>query len=148
LSLIKARPYQGQKKGADEGVDGVMYFQDIDIKNPQRTVAEKIVVQVKSGKVQVKDIRELKTVVDNQNAVMGIFITLEEPTQPMKTEAVTAGSYQRKHPDFKIKYPKIQIRTIRELLDSQGIEYPQTNPDVTFRKATRHRKDAEQLELI
>ena len=143
LSLIKARPYQGQKKGADEGVDGVIYFKD---KDPQtnKPTTEKIVVQVKSGKVGLKDIKELRTTVENQNAVIGVFITLEPPTQPMITEAVKGGSYQR----FQMKYPKIQIRTIAELLSGKRIEYPQTVIDATFKKAERATQKDEQLELL
>lgn len=144
LSLIRARPYQGKKKGADEGVDGVIYFQDIDPEKPKKPVTQKIIVQVKSGRVSVKDIRELKTVVDNQNAVIGVFITLESPTKPMITEAATAGIFQR----FQATYPKIQIRMIKELLEGRGIEYPQTNIDLTFKKAVRRSKSGDQLELL
>lgn len=144
LSLIKARPYQGKKKGADEGVDGVIYFQDVDPEKPRKPVTQKIIVQVKSGKVGVKDIRELKSVVESQKAVIGVFITLLPPTRPMETEAIKAGTFQR----FAAKYPKIQIRTIKELLDGFAIEYPQTPVDLTFRRATRHETKEKQLELI
>jgi site-specific DNA-methyltransferase (adenine-specific) len=131
LSLVKARPVQEKKKGADEGVDGVIYFQDIDL--PKKDVVRKIVVQVKSGKVSVKDIRELKTVVENQKAVIGAFITLESPTTPMVTEAAKAGYYER----WNKKYPKIQILTIEELLEDKEIEYPQSPIDITFKKAEK-----------
>ena len=48
---------------------------------------------------------------------MGLFITLEEPTGPMRTEAVSAGFY---HSDLWQKdYPKIQLRTVVELLAGQ-----------------------------
>lgn len=143
LSLIKARPYQGQKKGADEGVDGVIFFQDIDPKT-NKSITQKIVVQVKSGNVGLKDIKELRTTVENQNAVIGVFITLDSPTKPMITEAVKAGSYQR----FQAKYPKIQICTIAELLSGKRIEYPQTVIDATFKKAERATQKDEQLELL
>ena len=136
LSLIRARPYQGKKKGADEGVDGVIYYQDVDPDNPKKLLARKIVVQVKSGKVSVKDIRELKSVVDSQDAVIGVFITLNRPTQPMVKEAAAAGRFQWLHVAH-TTYPRIQIRTIEELLAGHGIEYPQTPIDVTFRRAAR-----------
>ena len=130
LSLIKARPVAGKKKGADKGVDGVIYFQDIDLDKPRKKITQKIVVQVKSGKVSVKDIRELKTVVENQKAIIGVFITLNNPTKPMITEAVTAGYYER----WTQRYPKIQIRTIKELLQGKGIEFPRTPINITFKK--------------
>ena len=146
LSLIRARPYQGKKKGADEGVDGVIYYQDVDPDKPKKTLTRKIVVQVKSGKVSVRDIRELKSVVETQEAVIGVFITLNPPTQPMVKEAATAGCFQWLHVTH-TTYPKIQIRTIEELLSGQGIEYPQTPVDVTFRRAERAAPQSQQLEI-
>ncbi|MBI1926403.1 restriction endonuclease [Candidatus Poribacteria bacterium] len=143
LSLIKARPYQGRKKGADEGIDGVIYFQDVD-SHSRKEITQKIIVQVKSGHVSVRDIRELRGVVEKQKGVIGVLITLEPPTGPMITEAVTAGTFQR----FQAKYPKIQLRTIQELLEGHGIESPQTNRDLTFKKAERHNPAGEQLELM
>ena len=146
LSLIRARPYQGKKKGADEGVDGMIYYQDVDPDNPKKTLTRKIVVQVKSGKVSVRDIRELKSVVETQDAVIGVFITLNPPTQPMVKEAATAGRFQWLHVTH-TTYPKIQIRTIKELLAGHGIEYPQTPVDVTFRRAERAALPSQQLEI-
>ena len=146
LSLIRARPYQGKKKGADEGVDGVIYYQDVDPDKPKKTLTRKIVVQVKSGKVSVRDIRELKSVVETQDAVIGIFITLNPPTQPMVKEAATAGRFQWLHVT-PTTYPKIQIRTIEELLAGNSIEYPQTPVDVTFRRAERAARQSQQLEI-
>jgi site-specific DNA-methyltransferase (adenine-specific) len=146
LSLVRARPYQGKKKGADEGVDGLIYYQDVDPDTPKKTLTRKIVVQVKSGKVSVKDIRELKAVVKNQDAVIGVFITLNPPTQPMIKEAATAGRFQWLHVEHPT-YPRIQIRTIQELLEGHSIEYPQTLDDVTFRKAERATPQNQQLPL-
>ena len=146
LSLIRARPYQEKKKGADEGVDGLIYYQDVDPDNPKKTLTRKIVVQVKSGKVSVRDIRELKSVVDSQDAVIGVFITLNPPTRPMVKEAATAGRFQWLHATH-TTYPKIQIRTIEELLAGNSIEYPQTPVDVTFRRAERAARQSQQLEI-
>ena len=146
LSLIRARPYQEKKKGADQGVDGVIYYQDVDPDNTKKTLTRKIVVQVKSGKVSVKDIRELKSVVENQGAVIGVFITLNTPTQPMLKEATAAGRFQWLHVKD-TTYPKIQIRTIQELLNGRGIEYPRTPTDITFRKAKRAARKGQQLEF-
>ena len=146
LSLIRARPYQGKKKGADEGVDGVIYYQDVDPDNPKKALTRKIVIQVKSGKVSVKDIRELKAVVKNQDAVIGVFITLNPPTGPMLKEATTAGRFHWLHVEHPT-YPRIQIRTIQELLEGHGIEYPQIPDDVTFRRAERGTPQNQQLPL-
>ena len=74
-------------------------------------------VQVKSG-----DIRDLRATVERENAAMGVFVTLEEPSRQMKTEAVSAGYYHS--PGWDKDYPKIQILTIEELLDGKTIEMP------------------------
>ncbi len=146
LSLIRARPYQGKKKGADEGVDGLIYYQDVDPDTPKKTLTRKMVVQVKSGKVSVKDIRELKAVVKNQDAVIGVFITLNPPTGPMLKEAATAGRFQWLHVEHPT-YPRIQIRTIQGLLEGHGIEYPQIPDDITFRRAGQATPQNQQLSL-
>jgi Restriction endonuclease len=72
LSLVRARPLGGKpgskvgKKGADKGIDGIINF------------------QVKSGNVKRGDIGELRGTIEREDAAMGVFITLEEPTKPMK----------------------------------------------------------------
>ena len=55
VSLLEALPREEGKKGADRGIDGVVFFLD----GPKRT-AQKAIVQVKSGKVSSPHIRDLK----------------------------------------------------------------------------------------
>jgi len=119
LSLIEAQPLGEKKKGADKGIDGVITFSD---ERPTR--AKRAVVQVKSGHVHVKDIRELKDIA-SRNA-MGVFITLEPPTREMQTEAVSAGYYHS--PLWERDYPKIQILTIEELLAGKTVDMPPVIP--------------------
>jgi len=119
LSLIEAQPLGEKKKGADKGIDGVITFPD---ERPTR--AKRAVVQVKSGHVHVKDIRELKDIA-SRNA-MGIFITLEPPTREMQTEAMSAGYYHS--PLWERDYPKIQILTIEELLAGKTVDIPSAHP--------------------
>lgn len=120
LSLAKARPAAGKKKGADGGVDGIMFLRD-----EYKKKAKKIVVQVKSGHVGVSQIRDLCAVVEREKAPMGFFITLEPPTKPMLKETVSAGYYHS--PAFQQDYQKIQIRTIRQLFDGQAFDKPPTD---------------------
>lgn len=115
LSLIDARPYGDKKKGADTGIDGYSYFNDGGKTN-------KVVVQVKSGNVSVNQIRDLISVVDRENASMGFFITLEEPTRPMKEEATKKGFYTD---SFGNQYQKVQILTIEELFNGKKPDMPQ-----------------------
>ncbi|MCS6951202.1 MAG: restriction endonuclease, partial [bacterium] len=104
IGLIpRARPYQ-QKKGADTGIDGVLYFQD----DPRD--AKKALIQVKSGKVSVKDIREFAQVVKREQATLGLFLTLEPPTEPMIREAEREGYYTT--PLGNRLLPRLQVRTV------------------------------------
>jgi hypothetical protein len=125
VSLVNAVPYGGKKKGADSGIDGHIYFK------PDGRTAEKAIVSVKGGdNVQVSMIRDLAHVVDRESAKIGVFITLAEPTAPMKTEAVKAGYYET---DFG-KYPKIRILTIKELFEGKQPAIPLVEP-TAFKKA-------------
>jgi len=89
----------------------------------------------------------LKGVVEREEAQIGAFITLQEPTKPMQKEALSAGFY--KSPSGR-PYPKIQILTIEDLIyGNKNIERPTKVAinDVTFKKAKRHIYKGEQGEL-
>ena len=118
MSLLEALPReQDRRKGADRGIDGVVHFID----GPRRAT-RKAIVQVKSGSVSSPHIRDLKGTVEREKAALGLFITLEEPTSAMRTEAVSAGFY---HSDvWQRDYPKIQVRTIADLLDGNTFDLP------------------------
>lgn len=127
VSLVNAVPYGGKKRGADTGIDGHIYFK------PDGKTTEKAIVSVKGGgTVSVPMIRDLGHVVDREKAKVGVFITLAEPTGPMRTEAVKAGFYQTDYG----KFPKIQILTIAELFAGKKPELPWLDPGA-FRKAAR-----------
>ena len=79
-------------------------------------------IQVKSGKVKSGDIRDLRGTMERENAPISVFITLENPSSQMISEAYEAGFYQ----SFTgaTKFPKIQIITIEELLHGAEIKMP------------------------
>lgn len=135
LSLINARPYQDKKKGSDTGIDGFIYFQD------EKGKVQKVIVQVKSGHVSVKDIRDLGHVIDREGSEIGVFITLESPTKPMITEAVQKGFYKSQ---LGKQYPKLQIKTIDELLKDDRLDLPTTH--ISHKKAQPSDK-SEQIKL-
>lgn len=144
LSLINARPVDQKKKGADKGIDGVKYVSLTP--TAKKTDLVKMIVQVKSGHVSIRDMREFRTVMDNAKARMGAFLTLEKPTGPMIKEALTAGYYK---PDVvgATSYPKIQILTIEELLNGKKLQIP-IHEDMTYKKAERvEEKPKENLEF-
>jgi hypothetical protein len=131
LGLVVARPVE-QKKGADRGIDGRLFFHDEGAGGKTK----QIIFSVKSGHVTAKDLRDLRGVVEREKAQIGVLITLEEPTKPMRTEAAGAGFYDS--PGWKKKYPRIQIITVAELLDGKGINCPPSrHGNVTFKKAPK-----------
>ncbi len=132
LGLVDARPAGGQKKGADKGVDGYIYFFDDDSGQ-----AKKIVVQVKGGHVTASQIRDLIGVLEQQEAQVGAFITLQQPTGPMKKSAAEAGFYDP--PGLLPPVPRLQILTIEELLAGRKLDYPKVAV-ATFKKAPRQTK--------
>jgi site-specific DNA-methyltransferase (adenine-specific) len=87
LGLVGARPAQG-KKGADAGIDGRLFFFDVGA-SPKQAI-----LSVKAGKVQVGYLRDLIGVLDREKAQIGVLISLNQPTQPMRQEAASAGFYE------------------------------------------------------
>jgi DNA modification methylase len=142
LTLVGAMPQGGvQKKGADKGVDGVITFTGADGK------PETCIVSVKSGGVGAAMIDQLRGAMEAHRAAMGLFVTLEEPTGPMKAGAAAAGYY---HSAVSGKdYPRVQIFSIRELLE-EGRK-PQLPLLIlpTYQRAERIRaKAADQAEMF
>lgn len=138
LSLVQAKPLGGAggskegKKGSDKGIDGVIHFLET-AKETQRAL-----VQVKSGHVKSGDIRDLRGVVEREEAAFGIFITLEEPSRDMITEAVSAGYYRHKFTGE--EFPKVQILSVEDLLNGKTIKMPRSYIGQTFKKAKAEKK--------
>ena len=140
LDLVGARPVE-EKKGADKGIDGKIIFQG---EEPGKF--ETVIISVKAGNLMAHYIRDLRGVVDREKAAIGVLISMEDPTKPMRTEAVTAGFFETRHWG---KFPKIQLLTIAELLAKKKIDMPPIRQvDKTFKKAEKFRgMDGEQSEI-
>ncbi len=139
LSLVGARPLrEGDGKGADRGVDGLLYFYE------SKDDRANIIVQVKGGGVKRDDIATLLGDVNNQKAAGGVLITLEKASKPMVKEAIEAGKYKTKHFG---EHHKIQILTVEGLLaGKERLDAPtQANP---FAKAEREGKAEKQAEML
>lgn len=140
-SLVNAQPYQGKKKGADWGTDGLIFFQD------DESGAKKIIISVKGGESVTRTmIADLKNTVEREKAEIGLFVTLAEVTKPMITEAVSAGFYQS--PTMG-EFPKIQILTIADLLSGKAKpHYPDlSRGGLSFKKAKIEEQRAAQNKL-
>jgi site-specific DNA-methyltransferase (adenine-specific) len=134
LGLVGARPVD-QKKGADHGVDGRLFFHD-----DASGKSKQVIISVKGGQhTSVSQVRDLIGVIEREKADIGVFLTMEEPTKPMRAEAAEAGFYDS--PGWNQKYPRLQILTIAELLQGKGIEMPPIRQvNMTYKKATRERE--------
>jgi site-specific DNA-methyltransferase (adenine-specific) len=136
--LVNAQPYQGGRKGADRGIDGLLYIE-------VGKGTEKVIVQVKGGAhVSRANIATLKGDVDREKAAVGLFVTLAEPTREMLKEATAAGHYES---PFHGAVPKIQILTVEALLNGTKPQLPDLSRGAqTFKKAKRDEKDAKKAQ--
>jgi hypothetical protein len=98
--------------------------------------SKQIIFSVKAGHTQVSHIRDLRGVIEREQAEIGVLVTMEEPSKPMLKEAAEAGFYKSEavHKDF----PRLQILTINQLLNGAIVEYPRLL-DATFKQAPKAR---------
>jgi len=127
LGLVGARRNE-QRRGRDQGIDGRLFFHD----ETESGRTKQIILSVKSGHVSVKDVRDLRGVIEREKAEIGALLTLEEATKPMEAEAAAADFYKSRFGAF----PKLQVRTIAQLLEGKGLDYPHV-PNVTFKRAPK-----------
>lgn len=95
-----------QKKVADKGIDGQLYFET-------KTDLRSMVLSVKGGVIRPTDIRDLRGVLEREEVEMAGFISMKEPTKAMREEAARAGMYEYGG----VSYPRIQLLTIREVVE-------------------------------
>jgi hypothetical protein len=111
-----------QKAGADKGIDGIAYFLIDNDTNG------KVVFQAKSGNKPTRNwIATLNSDRQREEAEIGILITLEEPTGPMRKEAFAAGKYNP--PMLNRIDDRIQIVSVAELLDGKRVDLPTWRDD-------------------
>ena len=138
---ICARPVE-ERKGADRGIDGKLYFH---VNTSGKT--QQIIFSVKAGQnINVAHVRDLRGVIEREKAAIGVLITMEEPTKPMLNEAAEAGFYKFESAYDTGTYPRIQILTIEKLMNGAQVAYPRLLVD-TFKKAPKARAAVEQLTL-
>jgi len=132
LGLVGARSAE-KKKGADRGIDGRLYFHDEADSKKAKT--KQIIISVKSGeKVTVSHLRDLRGVIDREDAEMGVLISMAKTTRDMRKEAASAGFYKSPWG----KHPRLQLLTIEELLSGKAIDYPPSEQvNVTLKRAPK-----------
>ncbi len=119
------------KKVGDGGYDGYLtLYRDAKKKDV-------VLVEVKSGSVNVGDLRKFIYVVEHEKAEIGVWVCFaDQVTRGMESLARQAGYYDQEA--FGTKFPRIQILTVEDLLEGKTVAHP--NPamfNVTFKKAFR-----------
>jgi len=115
VSLVNGEP--NQKQVGDKGVDGrIRFFADKD-------QFGQALVSVKGGKqLNPAMVRDLVGTVQQQNAEMGLLITMGEPTRGMVEVAKGSGTYVL--PMTGNHYPKVQIISVADLLAHKQPKLP------------------------
>ena len=92
---MDANPYQGKKKGADGGIDGLTFFED------EKGKPKRVIVSVKGGEnVTLTMLKDLIATVQGKKAAIGLFVTLSalqdfewvgERSRPPRWNRITAS---------------------------------------------------------
>jgi len=139
VSLLEGQPFKS-KGGGDRGVDGLLYFKDFEDN------FHRIIIQVKGGGYHLKDVKELKSTMDAENAPLGVFLALKPPSSGMISYAASLGKW--KIPGSSKEYPVMQILTIEDYYNGIRPDLPDTSE--TLKKAKREIRETEkqgELEL-
>jgi site-specific DNA-methyltransferase (adenine-specific) len=129
VSMVDAMPFGGKKKGADGGIDGVIYFK------PDGKRTDKALVSVKGGDhVGVQMIRDLHSAMERERAPIGVFLTKALPTAAMEREAAAVGRFADA---WGRTYPRLQIITLAELFRGAKPQIPYVDPGHAFRRTGR-----------
>jgi DNA modification methylase len=109
-AVERAGGFPMQKKVADKGIDGRMYFET-------RDAMREMVISVKGGaSVRPAEIRELRGVLEREdNAELAGFISLAEPSKAMRQEGSRAGKYCYNE----VEYDRIQFLTVKDMLEDK-----------------------------
>lgn len=105
--------FTNNKTSGDQGVDGRLYF------GPKSDLRS-MVLSVKGGHLSPQFVRELRGTLERDGTEMAGFLCLNEPTKGMVTEAAKAGMFTYDG----ASYPRMQIRTVQELLDGKAFDTP------------------------
>lgn len=142
LEEVEATPPSGgrtKKRGADRGIDGVITWTD------GKDMVQRCLISVKSGHTGVAHLHALRGVIEREGAAMGLLVTLEPPTKPMRDEAAGAGRYKPEGVNMTKDFPRLQIATVEQLLEGH-------DPDLPRWRSSPHKEaqaiDEEQAELL
>ena len=107
-----------------------------------------VLIDVDRPPVTPVEVQDLRGVVEREEAAIGVFLTLEPPTGPMRKEAAEAGFYETQTVG-RSKHPRLQILTIEDLLAGKKIDMPPAQDIRSFKQAPKAKgKKKEQAGLF
>jgi len=118
LSLLRGQPHGRKeeiKRGADRGIDGLIYFATGKNKTGFAIVSVK-----GTAKVNPEMIRELSGTVSQEKAQLGIFVSLVQASAQMRAAASALSDVDL---DGHL-YPRIQMFTVQQLIDGARPQLP------------------------
>ncbi len=110
LDRIGARRLPVSKRGVDPGIGGQL-----------ETPAGHVLVQVESGRVGARHVRELLEGVEREGAARGILLTLDKPTPRMLQEASACGFVPSETGEC---YPRVEVVTVARFLEGSEPSQP------------------------
>ena len=136
------------RMGPDQGIDGVTTFPEHDPNDPDSPTLQhkQVIISVKGGGTGVRDVRDLRGVVEREDAAIGVLVTARQPTRAMINEANAAGLYRSAWDDT--TWPRIQLLTAGDIVRGAGIEMPSRRGMRQYPRAPRATEQADQGELI
>ncbi|UGY16384.1 restriction endonuclease [Bradyrhizobium septentrionale] len=138
LTYTRNRAVINEKKGADGGIDGRAFFKI------GKTDNAKIILQVKSGGVERKDVATLHSDMLPEKAAMAVMITLEKPSKPMLDEARAVGKFR--HEDMARDYDTISIVPVIDIVEKgKTLDIPMSLEVV---KAAKRANEEKQLDWL
>ena len=128
------------KKGADQGVDGVVGFPDVDPNKSGEDAVNwrQVIISVKGGTTGPAHVRDLIGTVDSQKAAIGVLVTASQPTSAMVQAAAEAGVF--KPIAGEKSYPRIQIITAGDIVHGKRIGMPPRGGLPQYQAAPRARR--------
>lgn len=143
LTFSKNQARINEKKGADGGIDGVVYFMATSMKDEigfgERSHG-KAIFQVKSRPGTRADLATLNSDRLREKAEIGFLICTNLPTKAMRDEILAAGKF--KHPTMNREDDRLQVITVAELFDRAGrpgvrLDLPMARTDAVKSAAPR-----------
>jgi site-specific DNA-methyltransferase (adenine-specific) len=142
VSMVDALPFGGKKKGADGGIDGIIYFNDLDPAT-EKMKTHRAIVSVKGGlKPGVAMVETLAACIEREKAPIGILIMNGQPTPEMVRRAAAVGIWRDGTDD---SFPRLQILTLPDLFQGKKPRIPNVDRNAFKRAKQEPRPEQDRL---